>query len=126
LIYVSNLSGAASHIGDCPIGSDAMHMRFRTALFWFALAAAAAPAAAKSDPHDHDAVRIAVERGEIRPLVEILAIVRAGLPGQVAGVEIERKSGRWIYEFRVVNAKGGLFEVYVDARTGEIIRIKEK
>lgn len=104
-----------------------MVMRLRTALFWFALAAAAVPAApAKCDPHDHDAVRIAVERGEIRPLVEILAIVRTGLPGQVTGVEIERKSGRWIDEFRVVNAKGGLFEVYVDARTGEIIRIKEK
>jgi uncharacterized membrane protein YkoI len=102
-------------------------MLLRTGLFWFALAVAMAPAAAaKSDPHDHDAVRLAVERGEIRPLVEILAIVRAGLPGQVAGVEIERKSGRWIYELRVVNAKGGLFEVYVDARTGDIIRVKEK
>ena len=102
-------------------------MLLRTGLFWFALAVAMVPAAAaKSDPHDHDAVRLAVERGEIRPLVEILAIVRAGLPGQVAGVEIERKSGRWIYELRVVNAKGGLFEVYVDARTGDIIRVKEK
>ena len=66
---------------------------------------------AKSDPHDHDAVRLAVERGEIRPLAEILAIVRDNLPGQVAGVEIERKAGRWIYEFRVVNGKGRLFEV---------------
>ena len=105
-----------------------MLMRLRIGLFWFALAVAATlPAvAAKSDPHDHDAVRLAVERGEIRPLVEILTIVRAGLPGQVAGVEIERKSGRWIYELRVVNAKGGLFEVQVDARTGDIIRIKEK
>ena len=108
--------------------SDVMLMRLRTGLFWFALAVAATlPAVvAKSDPHDHDAVRLAVERGEIRPLVEILAIVRAGLPGQVAGVEVERKSGRWIYELRVVNAKGGLFEVQVDARTGDIIRIKEK
>jgi uncharacterized membrane protein YkoI len=103
-----------------------MLMRLRTGLIWFALAAAIGPVAAKSDPHDHDAVRIAVERGEIRPLVEILGIVRARLPGEVAGVEIERKSGRWIYELRVVNAKGGLFEVYVDARTGDIIRIKEK
>jgi uncharacterized membrane protein YkoI len=103
-----------------------MRMRLRTALFWFALAAAAVPVAARCDSHDHDAVRVAVERGEIRPLVEILGIVRARLPGEVAGVEIERKSGRWIYELRIVNAKGGLFEVYVDARTGDIIRIKEK
>ena len=52
--------------------------------------------------------------------------IRGRLPGQVAGVEIERKAGRWIYEFRVVDGKGRLFEVYVDARTGEIDRIKEK
>jgi uncharacterized membrane protein YkoI len=84
------------------------------------------PAKARSDPHDHDAVRIAVERGEIRPLVEILALIREGLPGPITGVKIERKAGRWIYEFRVVDEKGRLFEVYVDARSGQIDRIKEK
>ena len=104
-----------------------MCKRLRAVLFWFALAAAIAPAgAAWADSRDHDAVRLAVERGEIRPLVDILAIVRAKLPGQVTGVEIERKAGRWIYEFRVADAKGRLFEVYVDARTGNIERIKEK
>jgi uncharacterized membrane protein YkoI len=81
---------------------------------------------ALGDPRDHDAVRLAVERGEIRPLAEILTRIRDNLPGQIAGVEIERKAGRWLYEFRVVGRQGRLFEVYVDARTGEIERIKEK
>lgn len=104
-----------------------MRLCLRTVLFWLALAAAATPAGeVTADSRDHDAVRLAVERGEIRPLVEILAILRARLPGQVTGVEIERKAGRWIYEFRVADAKGRLFEVYVDARTGEVERIKEK
>lgn len=104
-----------------------MHLRLRTILFSCALAAVVIPAGeAKADLRDHDAVRLAVERGEIRPLVEILAIVRARLPGQVTGVEIERKAGRWVYELRVADAKGRLFEVYVDARTGEIERVKEK
>jgi uncharacterized membrane protein YkoI len=104
-----------------------MRMRLRTVLFWSALAAAAIPAGeARTDSRDHDAVRLAVERGEIRPLVDILAIVRARLPGQVTGVEIEQKARRWIYEIRVADGKGRLFEVYVDARTGEIERIKEK
>jgi uncharacterized membrane protein YkoI len=104
-----------------------MRLRPQTVLFWLALVAAATPAGeVRADSREQDAVRLAVERGEIRPLVEILAIVRARLPGQVTSVEIERKVGRWIYEFRVADAKGRLFEVYVDARTGDIERIKEK
>lgn len=81
-----------------------------------------APASAR----DHDEARAAVEAGEIRPLAEILAIVRDKLPGEVARVKLERKDGRWLYEFRVVGSKGRLFEVYVDARSGDIERIKEK
>ncbi len=52
--------------------------------------------------------------------------LRGKLPGEVAGVEIEHEGGRWRYEFRVVDSQGRLFEVYVDARSGEIERIKEK
>ena len=73
-----------------------------------------------------DEVRRAVETGEIRSLADILDAQRGKLPGEVAGVEIERKDGRWRYEFRVVDSQGRLFEVYVDARSGEIERIKEK
>jgi uncharacterized membrane protein YkoI len=83
-------------------------------------------ASSQADPRDLDAVRRAVERGEIRPLADILAAIRGKLPGEVAGVEIEQKNGRWLYEFRVVGSTGRLFEVYVDGRTGEIDRIKEK
>lgn len=73
-----------------------------------------------------DAVRRAVEAGEIKSLADILAALRGKLPGEVAGVEIERERGRWIYEFRLVDDKGRLYEAYVDARSGEIERIKEK
>lgn len=86
------------------------------------LVAGLGPAGAR----DHDAVRGAVERGEIRSLTDILTAVRGKLPGEIVGVEIEQKNGRWLYEFRAVDAKGRLFEIYVDARSGEIERIKEK
>lgn len=88
-----------------------------------------APVPAAASDHDRgapDAVRRAVEAGEIKSLADILASVRGKLPGEVAGVEIERERGRWIYEFRVVDDKGRLYEAYVDARRGEIERIKEK
>ena len=45
---------------------------------------------------------------------------------EIAGVEIEREDGHWIYEFRVVDGSGRLFEVYIDARDGTIERVKEK
>ena len=90
---------------------------------------AAAPRAANARDQDElrrDEVRRAVETGEIHSLADILGTLRGKLPGEVAGVEIERKDGRWHYEFRVVDSQGRLSEVHVDARSGEIERIKEK
>ncbi|TQF34444.1 peptidase [Bradyrhizobium sp. UNPA324] len=83
-------------------------------------------AAGDHDKGPPDAVRRAVEAGEIKSLADILASLRGKLPGEVAGVEIERERGRWIYEFRLVDDKGRLYEAHVDARSGEIERIKEK
>ena len=93
-----------------------------------ALLMAAAPAAQARDHDEHrrDEVRRAVESGEIKSLADILAAVRGKLPGEVAGVEIEHDDGRWRYEFRVVDDKGRLYEVQIDARSGKIERIKEK
>lgn len=91
-----------------------------------ALAALLVAGPAAADPHDRDAMRQAVSRGEIRPLVEILDAVRSKVPGEIIGVEVESKRGRWLYELRVLDAKGRLFEVHVDARTGAIERIREK
>jgi uncharacterized membrane protein YkoI len=90
---------------------------------------AVAPHMAAAGDHDgarRDQVRRAVEAGEIKSLAEILKIVQGKLPGEIAGVEIEREHGRWLYEFRVVDGKGRLFEVYIDARSGKIEKIKEK
>ena len=90
---------------------------------------AAAPRLADADDQDRlrrDEVRRAVESGEIRSLAEILSGLRGKLPGEIASVEIEHKANRWRYEFRVVDSQGRLFDVYVDPRSGEIERIKEK
>ena len=86
----------------------------------------ATPVIVDSRERDHDVARAAVELGELRPLTEILSGIRGKLPGDIAGVEIEHKGGRWIYEFRLVNDKGQLFKAYVDGRSGEIERIRER
>lgn len=102
------------------LNSRAMAVAMVSVLAVFAAGARA------DDNHDHDVARRAVERGEIKPLAEILQTVRDKLPGEVASVKLERERGRLVYEFRVVGARGRLLEVYVDAATGEIARIREK
>jgi uncharacterized membrane protein YkoI len=76
--------------------------------------------------HDHDKALQAVKSGEIRPLAEILSIVQDKLPGEVVRTKLEQKEKVWVYEFRVVDREGQVFEVYVDARSGEINRMRKK
>ncbi|RDV05623.1 PepSY domain-containing protein [Undibacter mobilis] len=98
-----------------------------TAVIAAALLVAAPPAQGRDrDDRQREDIRRAVEAGEIRSLADIIAGVRSQLPGEIAGVEIERKHDRWLYEFRVIDARGRLFEVYIDARNGTIERVKEK
>lgn len=50
-------------------------------------------------------LRRAVSRGEIRPLVEILDAVRSEVSGEIIGVEVESRQGRWLYELDQLSAK---------------------
>lgn len=103
--------------------SMVLRRSFVTSALMLALLAAA-PSLGKE--RDHESVRRAVESGEVRPLAEILAAVEGKLPGEIVGVEVEQKGGRWVYEFRVVDDKGRLFDVYVDGHSGAIEQVKEK
>ena len=80
----------------------------------------------ETENNERESVRAAVERGELKSLSNVLQAVRPKLPGEVVGIEIEREQGVWIYEFRVVDDKGRLFDVYVDAATAQILKTTEK
>jgi hypothetical protein len=82
-----------------------------------------APSWADED-HSYDRARRASERGEILPLTAIYERVLKRFPGRVLEAELERERGRWIYELKVLDASGQLFEIYTDASTGEIIKHK--
>lgn len=66
--------------------------------------------------------RLAVERGEALPLVDVLERTGSDLRGEIVGMSFERKRGRWMYEFKVVRLDGTLAEIYVDAASAEILR----
>ncbi len=52
--------------------------------------------------------------------------VRRTIPGDIAGIELERKGGNWLYEIKVISPKGVMIEVHIDARTGAILPDKDE
>lgn len=100
-----------------------MHIRRRLLTLALAATALAAPMGAQARD-DHERARRALESGEIRPLSELLAQIEARYDGRVIETELERDDGRWIYEFTLLPPTGRLFELEIDAATGEVLKTK--
>jgi uncharacterized membrane protein YkoI len=71
-----------------------------------------------------DEVRDALKRKQIRPLPEVLAVAERVMPGQMIGVKVLRLDGTLVYEFKIINERGRLREVYVDAATLELVKVE--
>lgn len=80
----------------------------------------------QADDLDQKAARRAVERGELRPLSEILAVIAAEFGGKVLEVELEREdSGELIYEIEILSSDGRVLELEYDGRTGKRLSLEE-
>ncbi|MGG4604639.1 PepSY domain-containing protein [Paenalcaligenes sp. Me131] len=88
------------------------------------LAMMAGPADASRS--DHERARRAVEAGEIMPLRSLLDTVENDYPGQVVEVELEHEDGQLVYEIKVLQASGQRLKLVLDARTGEVLKVKSK
>lgn len=75
---------------------------------------------------DHERARAALKAGEVLPLHRVLEQVRREHPGDVLEVELERESGRWVYELKLLQPNGALLQLDVDARSGEVIERRER
>lgn len=64
------------------------------------------------------------DKGEILPLEKILAFARAKKAGDVLETEFEKKDGRYIYEVEILDAKGQVWELKLDAKTGQLIKLE--
>jgi uncharacterized membrane protein YkoI len=71
--------------------------------------------------NDQDLARDALQHGEALSLSEVLARVEPQLGGEIVGVSFQRDHQRWIYEFKLVMPDGGMGQVLVDAKSGDII-----
>jgi len=79
----------------------------------------------RKPPRDHTAVREALQRGEVLPLVKILAIANKEVPGDVIEVELEQEREALVYEIKILTSTGRVREVEIDARTGAVLRIED-
>ncbi|NPD16824.1 PepSY domain-containing protein [Xinfangfangia sp. D13-10-4-6] len=77
------------------------------------------------DGLDAGVARAAMLRGEILPLDRILAQLRAAFPGEIIEIQLELEDGSFVYEFDILSPDGRLFEVELDAATGQVIEIEE-
>ncbi|KFN49449.1 PepSY domain-containing protein [Arenimonas composti] len=87
------------------------------------LGLAIAPARAGDD--DHIAARAALQRGEILPLARILEQVQRREPGDVIEIELEREDEGWEYDVKVLTPSGVVRKLTLDARTGEVLKVKD-
>lgn len=91
------------------------------------LAALAGPALG-DDRRDHEMAREALAAGQILPLRTVLERIRKDYPGEALEVELEEKSGRWIYKVKMLRPDGGVSKLRLDARDASLLgsRNKEK
>ncbi|GAA0520472.1 PepSY domain-containing protein [Pigmentiphaga sp. GD03639] len=100
--------------------------RLSAILLAAALSCAMAPALARDDRcrRDQDCAREALVHGEIRPLSDVLGVVRDKVPGDIIEIELDREDGIWVYEVKVLPPSGRRKKLEIDARTLEILKIK--
>ncbi len=73
---------------------------------------------------DQKSARDAQDAGQIKPLSEILHVVKTNVPGQVLDVQLDKSRTPWTYRIRVRSDKGNVVLVVVDAESGDIQSIK--
>ncbi len=74
------------------------------------------PAAAGE--REREIVRLAVERGQVRPMSQLLPEIERRHEGRVIEAELETHRGQVVWELKILPAQGRAFKLRLDAATG--------
>lgn len=66
-----------------------------------------------------------LEQGEILSLSEIIERTSERFPGKILEIELEEKDDVIIYEIEFLGEGGVVMKMYIHAKTGEILSVKE-
>jgi len=80
----------------------------------------------EDDDHSYDKARKALSRGDILPIDTILKYLKKQVEGDVVSTFFEFEYEQWVYEFKIIDSKGRLMIVHLDATTGRLIQISDK
>ena len=75
---------------------------------------------------DHERARMLFQSGEILPLEQILKLVRKHHSGHLLEAELERENGRYVYEIELLSPDGEVWELQLDAVSGELLETEEE
>lgn len=81
-------------------------------------------APALADDVDLVQVRKLQASGAILSFEKIAELARAIKPGDILETELEKRQGRYVYEVEILDAKGVVWELKLNARTGELIKLE--
>jgi len=101
-------------------------MSLRAGLIFAAALATTALAVAwpASADEDHVAARRLRDSGEILSLEKIAEHARGAKAGEILETELEQKKGRYIYEVEILDRDGQVWELELDAKTGDLIKME--
>ena len=70
----------------------------------------------------HEQLYENIRRKKIMPFAKVLEKVRPFIKGEIIETEFDTEDGKPVYEFKFITKKGRVREIYVDAKTGELIK----
>jgi uncharacterized membrane protein YkoI len=84
------------------------------------------PPLSLADDIDHDDAFRLQQAGEILPLESILQKAKQYHDGKVLEVELEKKRGKFVYEIKVLDKEGILWEMKLNAIDGSVVSVEEE
>ncbi len=74
---------------------------------------------------DHDRARRLRDADDILPLETLIERARTERPGRILELKLKEKKGRVLYEVELIDERGIVWELYFDARSGELLKSKQ-
>lgn len=67
-------------------------------------------------------VRQLESNGDIMKLGQVMERISEKLPGRILEVELDKEAGNYVYEIELIDQKGVIWELEIDARSGELLK----
>ncbi len=75
---------------------------------------------------DSDRARMLKQRGDILPLEQVIKAAMAVKSGQILETDLDQEAGRYIYELEILDDRGQVWELELDASTAELIELESE